>query len=72
MSLDYSKKKITQLFPYNLNFFHNLLKKQKEEEMKKDINTNLIKIPLIKIRKKKKLNENNDEETIKEKNVVKK
>ena len=54
MSLDYSKNKITQLFPYNLNFFHNLLKKQKEEEMKKDINTNLIKIPLIKIRKKKK------------------
>ena len=69
MSLDYSKKKITQLFPYNLNFFHNLLKKQKEEEMKKDINTNLIKIPLIKIRKKKKLNENNDEETTKEKNI---
>ena len=68
MSLGHQKKKINQLFPYNMNFFHNLLQKYKEDEMKK-ANNNKIKIPIIKLKKSNQLNDKNEEETKKEINI---
>ena len=68
MSLGHQKKKINQLFPYNMNFFHNLLQKYKEDEMKK-ANNNKIKIPIIKLKNSNQLNDKNEEETKKEINI---